>query len=144
METWPRASQIIYVKLLCGGKMRPLTNHVSESPAHPPPCWGGANTCFHFFAQHNLRSGPPPPSPNNNKMGDGGRGAWLQVMLGKEVKASICPAPQGNTSWWIRGDCPRFPPGIQRLSPNLLKAWFCTITLHICTSSFFGRCYCII
>ena len=46
---------------------------------------------------------PLPP----NKKGGRGRGAWLQVkcesptLLGEEVKASVHPTPQGNTSWWI-------------------------------------------
>ena len=27
----------------------------------------------------------------------------------EEVKGSVHPTPQGNTSWWTWGDCPRFP-----------------------------------
>ena len=54
---------------------------------------------------------PLPP----NKKGGRGRGAWLQVkcesptLLGEEVKASVHPTPQGNTSWWIWGDSPVMP-----------------------------------
>ena len=41
-----------------------------------------------------------PPSPG-----------WLWAVwksVYKEVKVSVHSAPQGNTSWWIRGDYPRF------------------------------------
>ena len=37
------------------------------------------------------------------------------------MKASVHPTPQGNTSWWIWGDYPRFPPP----SPPLLCSGWC-------------------
>ena len=35
-------------------------------------------------------------------------------LLGEEVKGSIHPVSQGNTSWWIWGDYPHFPPTMPR------------------------------
>ena len=38
----------------------------------------------------------------------------------EEVKGSVHPTPQGNTSWWIWEDCPRFP---QAMSVGVGVKW---------------------
>ena len=60
-------------------------------------------------------------------------------LLGEEVKASIHPTSQGNTSWWIWGDCPHHAQGggggvkclCQAVQLQALLLCFCDVKIHL-------------
>ena len=132
MEMWPRASQIIYVKLLCGGKMRPLTNHRCQYPLLiPRPVGVGRMLAFTSSLNITCDQDPLPLPPTTTKWEEGG---LIAGYVGQRSESERLPRPPGEHKWVnIKRWMSPLSPGIQRLSPNLLKAWFCTITLHICT-----------